>query len=81
MRPLVLLLISKMPKGHVFELEKLYSVIYATFPKECQILGFTDSMPIEPKWKNDIRFGLRDARDQSMIKHIGTERSGQWQRL
>jgi hypothetical protein len=70
-----------MAKGQKIETKKLYSLIYATFPAECNILGFTDSKPLEPKWKNQIRFGLRDARDGGLIKHIGTPKSGQWERL
>jgi predicted NAD-dependent protein-ADP-ribosyltransferase YbiA (DUF1768 family) len=70
-----------MPKGQPIETAKLYSVIYNTFPKECKSLGFTNSKPVEQKWKNQIRFGLRDAKDQGLIKHIGTPKSGQWQVL
>jgi hypothetical protein len=81
MRPLVVLLIIGMPKGQKIETGKLYSVIYANFPAECRSLGFTDSKPVEPKWKNQIRFGLRDARDRGLIKHIGTPKSGEWERL
>ena len=81
MRPLVVLLIIKMPKGQKIETRKLYSVIFATFPVECRSLGFTDSKPVEQKWKNQIRFGLRDARDRGLIKHVGTLKSGQWERL
>jgi len=81
MKPLVVLLITKMPKGQKIDLQKLYSVIYKTFPRECQSLGFTDSHPIELKWKNQIRYGLWEARKQGLIKHVGTPNSGEWQRL
>jgi hypothetical protein len=39
MRPLVVLLITKMPKGQKLETGKLYSVIFATFPAECSESG------------------------------------------
>jgi hypothetical protein len=44
-------------------------------------MGVTSSGPVEAKWKNDIRWGLRDAQDQGLIKHVGTPKSGEWQRL
>jgi len=81
MRPLVVLLITQMPKRPKIETGKLYSVIYAKFPAECRSLGFTDSYPIEEKWKNQVRYGLWDARDRGLIKHVGTPKSGQWERL
>ena len=81
MRPLAILLITPMSKGQKIETGKLYSMVYATFPAEYRSLGFTDSTPIEAKWKNQIRFGLRDARDRGLIRHIGTPKSGQWERL
>jgi hypothetical protein len=55
--------------------------VYSQFPKECQDLGFTNGGPIEPKWKNQIRWGLRDAKDKKLIKHVGLPKSGEWQRL
>jgi hypothetical protein len=61
--------------------EGIYTAIYNHFPKECQVMGLTSSGPIEPKWKNDIQCGLRDAQDQGLVKHIGSPKSGEWQRL
>jgi hypothetical protein len=81
MRYLVVLLIIKMPKGQKIETGKLYWVVYKHFPVECKALGLTDSGPVEPKWKNQIRWGLRDAQDQGLIKHVGTPKSGEWVRL
>jgi hypothetical protein len=81
MRPLVVLLIARMSKGQTIHTRKLYSVVYNTFPSECSSLGFTDSTPIEEKWKNQIRWGLRDARDGGLIKHVGTPKSCQWERI
>jgi hypothetical protein len=69
------------PKGQVIQLQELYSGIYSQFPKECQQLGFTANQRIEAKWKNEIRFGLRLAVNQELIKHVGTPKSGEWQRI
>jgi hypothetical protein len=69
------------PKGTVIKVHALYSSIYAQFPKQCQDLGLTDSGPIEPKWKNQIRWGLRDAKDEKLIKHVGLPKSGEWLRI
>jgi len=81
-RDLVLLYIrDHVSKGTVIRTQGLYADIYRLFPTVCQGLGFTNSAPIEPKWKNGIRYGLRDAQDQGLIKHVGLQRSGEWQRL
>ena len=82
MRALVLLFIKDYaPRGTIIRTQGLYVSIYSQFPKECQGLGLTNSGPIEPKSKNQIRWGLRDAKDQKLIKHIGLPKSGEWQRL
>jgi hypothetical protein len=70
-----------MPKGQKIETGKLYWVVYKHFPAECQVLGLSESGSIEPKWKNQIRWGLRDAYDRGLIKHVGTPKSGEWLRL
>lgn len=69
------------PKGMVIKTHALYASIYAQFPQECEKLGLTNSGPIEPKWKNQIRWGLRDAKEQKLIKHVGLPKSGEWQRI
>jgi hypothetical protein len=81
MRYLVVLFIKELPKGTIIRTKGLYAGIYAQFQKECRALGFTNTAPIEPKWKNGIRWGLRDAKDQGLIKHNGLPKSGEWQRL
>ena len=82
MRYLVLLYIRDyVPKGHIIRTQDLYARIYAQFPKPCQDLGFTNSAPIEPQWKNGIRRGLQDLREKGLIKHVGLPKSGEWQRL
>jgi len=82
MRYLVVLFIKDhVLKGTVIKTHGLYKSIYDALPAECEKLGLTDSGPIEPKWKNQIRWGLRDAKTQGLIKHIGLPKSGEWQRL
>jgi hypothetical protein len=82
MRYLVVLFIrDHVPKGTVIRTQGLYVGIYSQFPKECQDLRLTNSGPIEPKWKNEIRWGLRDAKDHKLIKHVGLRKSGEWQRI
>lgn len=82
MRYLVAVFIGNyVPKGAVISTQCLYSGIYSQFPEECRKLGFTNSAPIEAKWKNQIRWGLRDARDQKLIRHVGLPKSGEWQRI
>src|SRR5215469_9813241 len=34
---------------------------------------------IEPKWNSQIRWGLRDTKDQKLIKYVGLPKSGEWQ--
>ena len=81
MRQLVLYSLPQMPKGQKIETGKLYWVVYKHFPAECQVLGLSESGSIEPKWKNQIRWGLREAQDKGLIKHGGTPKSGEWPRL
>jgi hypothetical protein len=81
MRYLVVMFIQSAQKGQVIRTRGLYSAIYSALPGKCQQLGLTASKPIEEKFKNDIRFGLRDAQDQGLIKHVGTPKSGLWERI
>jgi hypothetical protein len=82
MRYLVLLFIKDYgPKGTIIRTQDLYASNYGQFPKECHDLGFTNSAPIEPKWKHGIRWGLQDAKDLKLINHLGLPKSGEWQRL
>jgi hypothetical protein len=81
MRHLVVLYVTRMRKGQVVKVQDLYSLVFKFFTVECHSLGFTDSHPIEPKWKNEVRYGLWEARKKSLIKHVGTPKSGRWRRL
>jgi hypothetical protein len=60
LRDLVVEYISRTTKGQVIQLGDLSSRVYEFFPDICRHLGFTNSYPIEEKWRNEIRWGLRD---------------------
>lgn len=81
MKTLALLCIQRTAKGVVIKVKQLYSSIYSEFPDECRRLGFTASNPIEEKWKNEIRYGIWEARKQRLIKHVGARKSGTWERV
>jgi hypothetical protein len=81
MRYLVIAYIKMLEKDRIINTRKCYSAIYTQFPEACERLGFTAKPPIEEKWKNQIRWGLRDAQDQKLIRHIGSPKSGLWERI
>jgi hypothetical protein len=81
LRHLVVVYILRMPKWQVIQLPKLYSDVYKKFPRECHQLGIMGKQREEPKWKNEIRQGLHLAESQGLIKHVGTPKSGEWQRI
>jgi hypothetical protein len=81
MRYLVMMYVEKFQKGEVIKLQRLYGSIYAQFPDACERLGFTASKTTEKKWRNQIRLGLMDASTKGLIKHVGTQKSGTYQRL
>ncbi len=81
MKFLVVAYFETMQKGVIVKLEQLYSGIHSLFPEACRRLGFTSSKPIEEKWRNEIRYGVWEARKRGLIKHVGAQRSGQWQRI
>jgi hypothetical protein len=80
MRSLVVLYVTAIQKGQIVKINELYSRVFQFYPAECRSLGLTNSYPIEPKWKNEIRYGLWDARKKGLVKHVGTPKSGEWQR-
>jgi hypothetical protein len=81
MRYLVVAYIKTLLKGETIKTRRLQSVIYSQLPDECERLGFTPTPPIEEKWRKDIRFGLQDAKDQGLIEHFGSPKSGLWKRI
>jgi hypothetical protein len=80
-RHLIVEILGTVPKGQVVHLQELYSRIYGKFPKECRQLGITGKQRMEPTWKNEIRRGLHLAINRGLIKHVGTPKSREWQRI
>ena len=80
MKELVVCYAKLVEKGAVINLRELYSALYRKFPSQCDKLGFYPSDSQE-KWQILIRYGLWEARKQGLIKHVGSQRSGLWQRI
>jgi hypothetical protein len=74
-RQIAILTIEGMQRGTTIVLRKLYRSIESAFPEACAKRG---DLPNEPKFENDIRFAIRDAKDLGLIKP--TEKRGVYQR-
>jgi hypothetical protein len=48
---------------------------------ELQKCAERGDLPNEPRWKNDIRWAIRYAKDAGILKHVGTPKSGEWLRI
>jgi hypothetical protein len=48
---------------------------------ELRMCAERGDLPNEPRWKNDIRWAIRHARDAGILKHAGTLKSGEWLRI
>ena len=75
-RQFALLHIKQLPSGTKIVLRELYKRVERAFPEQCSSRG---DLPNEPRFENDIRFAIRDAKDDGLIKHAG--RRGEWQRI
>lgn len=87
--------IQQMPSGSKVELHELYRSIKGFLltgelpdaPKhiidvcralrECSERGDLEN---EPRYKNDIRWAIRYAKDARLLRHVGTPKSGEWLR-
>src|SRR5215471_6025921 len=89
----ILVAIQGEPRGTLIRLPELYKRVLpllmsgapAEAPSnivalcdELQKCALRGDLPNEPRWKNDIRWAIRHARDAKMIKHVGTPKSGEW---
>jgi hypothetical protein len=74
-RQVALLAIQGMPRGTKIVLRTLYRSLETALPEPCAARG---DLPNEPRFENDIRFAIRDAKDRGLIKHTGMR--GVWQR-
>lgn len=92
----VLLAIQGEPLGTVIRLPELYEKVtyllkwgpppdssanLLTLCHELQKCAERGDLPDEPRWKNDIRWAIRHAKDAKMLKHVGTPKSGEWLRI
>lgn len=92
----VLAALQETPKGTTIRLHELYENIknfltsggLANAPKHvtdiCRALrdcSQRGDLPSEPRYRNDIRWAIRHAKDAGMLKHVGTPRSGEWVRV
>jgi hypothetical protein len=79
--PLVLLYIQELPVGQRIHLKALYATFYSRFPVEFRSLGDTGQQRVEPRWRYEVRSGLKLAQHQKLVKPVGTRRSGEWRRI
>jgi hypothetical protein len=70
-RQFAFLLIEQIPKGRKIVLRELFKKIEDALPKQ-------GDRPTEPRFENDIRFAIQDAKDRGLIKQ--SRRPGEWQR-
>jgi hypothetical protein len=75
-RQFAFLAIQQMPRGMRIVLRDLYRKVESIFPEQCSSRG---DLPSEPRYENDIRWAIRDAKDHGLIKHTG--KRGEWQRI
>jgi len=75
LRYFALLAIEQMPSGAKIVVSKLYKDVGRIFPEQCSSRG---DLPSEPKFENDIRWAIRDAKDRGLVKHV---KRGEWQRV
>jgi len=68
-RQIAILAIEGMQRGTIIVLRKLYGIIERAFPEACAKRG---DLPNEPKFENDIRRAIQDAKDRGLIKSTGT---------
>lgn len=96
LQTIVVILIEQKPVGAMFTVWDLYAEVRKILqaqtlpgnsdPKVAalsQVLKGAASrggLPSEPRYKNDVRWAIRYAREAGLIRHHGTPRSGEWRR-
>jgi len=92
LQKVILALIEQMPVGTLFRVQDLYQKARNVFllqgnglDDEGTILleqvkqsANRGDLPNEPRYKNDVRWAIRHAKDLGLIKHHGTPKSGEW---
>jgi hypothetical protein len=56
------------------------SEVLAAVRGPLQVCAARGDLPSEPRYKNDVRWAIRFAKERGLLKHVGAERSGEWQR-
>jgi hypothetical protein len=92
----ILLAIREEPPGATIRLPEIYKKVknllmmgapsgappnVVALCHELQKCAERGDLPNEPRWKNDIRWAIRHARDAGILKHVGTSKSGEWLRI
>ena len=95
LRTVVLAAIQQMPTGTMIRLHELYKNVkdFLTsggLPSAPDYLRYVSDalracaergdLPNELRYKNDIRWAIRDAQNAGILKHVGTPKSGEWLR-
>jgi hypothetical protein len=95
LQKVILALIEQMPVGTLFRVQNLYQKARNVFllhgkglDDECAILleqvkqaANRGDLPNEPRYKNDVRWTIRCAKDIGLVKHHSTPKSGEWRRV
>lgn len=75
-RGAIVLAIQEKGKGERIFLRDLYKWVKDNFPDYCALRG---KLASEPTYKNDVRWGIRDAKDRGLIK--STTNRGEYLRI
>ena len=72
--------IESQPKTATFMVSDLYAHLKMEFPNHCDSEILTSDGK-EPKWHKDARWALQDCKSRKTLKHVGSSKSSQWQRI
>ena len=72
--------IENLPQGATFQVPNLYAYIQSETPQDYDPDLMTPDGK-EPKWQKDSRWALQDCKRRKLIKHVGSDKSGEWQRI
>ena len=96
LQTIVLLYIKSLPSGTMLTVESLYATFRNLLQSSAgpespdwmqKVLeamreaANRGDLPNEPRYKNDIRWAIRFAKEGGLIRHHGTPKSGEWRRV
>jgi hypothetical protein len=97
LQSVTLTLILEEPKGTVIRLRELYEKVNVLLTtrsaprnappglvelcNELRRCAERGDLPTEPRWKNDVRWAIRHAKNAGELRHVGTLKSGEWLRV